>query len=400
MGGFRTQLTARTHTHTQELRPMPDLSEARSSWEKAKAEHKRARLRALERDKKRQAVEVLKQQVVRKRYQGIYGQGDTRRVKQEGVLQLPCPPPSEKGHDQRRCRNPSHSPLRLICSTPIAETSEVEWGEGGKEKRDHTDNDGDDHATAVIPRFNPSLFHAIIATSSLAPSTNPRQTPTQTAHIAASSFSFTSCSRALDMYRSPNKRQYCSASSPSTSSLRDGHRTSCPRSSTLPSKHTKIKGSNSLGSTATPMPQVIPPPRPPPTSCQLLSHSPWENADESWGRALRSLYLGGNLYTDVSHDVASLLHDHGARVGGRDEQKDDSSDEVLRRWSSCDSPTTTTTSSSSSSSNSSSGSSGANLGRSWEEKLVQEEDVLLARFLNSGEDEEGVSQGKEKEEKH
>jgi hypothetical protein len=115
---------------------------------------------------------------------------------------------------------------------------------------------------------------------------------------------------------------------------------------------------------------------------------------------LRSLYLGGNLYTDVSHDVASLLHDHGARVGGRDEQKDDSSDEVLRRWSSCDSPTTTTTSSSSSSSNSSSGSSGANLGRSWEEKLVQEEDVLLARFLNSGEDEEGVSQGKEKEEKH
>jgi len=416
MCGIRTRFTARILTHIQEVRSMPDLSEARSSWLKAKAEHKRAQLRALEQDKERQAVEVLKQQVVLKRHQGMHRQGGTRRLKQqEEVLQLPSAQPSEKGYDQLERRNLSHVPLRLVCSTSIVDTGEIERGKGWKEKRDQTDYYSDQHTTAltVAPRVNPPLFHALLATSSPAPSTSLCQIATPNRHIAASSFSITSCSRALDMYRSPNKRQCCSSLSPSSSPLRCGHLTFCPHSWPLPSKFTKTKGGNSNGSTATPIPQLIPPPPQPPITCQLLSNSSWENADAPWGRDLPSLDLlddHGKLYTDGSHEVASLLHDHGAWAGDSDEQENDSGDVELRRWSSCDSPSSPSSSSSSrsksrsrsrsSGSSSSSISIGADLARSWKVKLVQEEDVLLARMLNSGVDKVGESKWEERERQH
>ncbi|KAM3573873.1 hypothetical protein VYU27_004144 [Nannochloropsis oceanica] len=282
-----------------EVRSMPDLSEARSSWLKAKAEHKRAQLRALEQDKERQAVEVLKQQVVLKRHQGMHRQGGTRRLKQqEEVLQLPSAQPSEKGHNQLERRNLSHVPLRLVCSTSIVDT-----------------------VLLVLVTF-------IITT----PLWSSYFLPT----LLASPF-----------------------------------------------KIHQNEGSS------------------------------WENADAPWGRDLPSLDLlddHGKLYTDGSHEVASLLHDHGAWAGDSDEQENDSGDVELRRWSSCDSPSSPSSSSSSrsksrsrsrsSGSSSSSISIGADLARSWKVKLVQEEDVLLARMLNSGVDKVGESKWEERERQH
>jgi len=359
---------------------MPDLAEARSSWEKAKAEHEAARLRALEREKERQDLEALKQKVVRKRYQGMYGQGERRRMEHEGGvlrLHLPRAQPSVEGHDQRRCRSPGHSPFHP------AQTGSAVRDEGGEDKREQTEslrsfedgNHGDHHTTAltVAPRLLPSPFHAILPASSPAPSTPPRHTPTPTTTpLGVSSFSFTSSSRALDMYRSPSNRQHCSSSSPSSSPPRNGHR------SRRPSKHFGTNGSSNVGSTAAPSSQLpSSPPPPPPLSRELLPDNPWENDNESWRKMLTNLDLGGDLgklYAEVGHELATLLHNQDARAGdGSSDGHGDSSDAVLQRWSSSDSTTSTSSSS-------------ASLGRSWERTMVLEEDLLLARMLNHGGD--------------
>ena len=358
---------------------MPDLAEARSSWEKAKAEHEAARLRALELDKERQDLEALKQKVVRKRYQGMYGHGGTQRVEHEGGilrLQLPRAQPSEEGHDQRRRRSPSHSPPRPAHGGAMR----AEEGQDGRDQtealRPFEDRDyGRHHTTAltVAPRLIPS--------PSPVPRTPPRHTPIPTTPTGASAFSSTPFSRPLDIYRSPSNRHHFSSSSPSSSPPRNGRRTPSPRPSPLPSKHPGTKGSSRLGSTTTPTPQLPlpPPPPPPPPPHQLLSDGPWENDNESWRRTLPNLDLDGDLgklYAEVEHELASLLHDQDACAGdGGSNEQVDSDDAVLRRWISSDSPIRSSSSS-------------ASLGRSCERTLVLEEDVLLARMLNGGGDEE------------
>jgi hypothetical protein len=60
-------------TDRQDLRPAPDLTPTRASWEWAKAKHAAARRRELQRERDRVALERLKEEAARLRYRRLHG---------------------------------------------------------------------------------------------------------------------------------------------------------------------------------------------------------------------------------------------------------------------------------------------------------------------------------------